>query len=266
MFIFWRIFGLLLTAILLSGCVTPQAPVSRGVINKINRVGVISVAAQSFVRVGPQTLLGRPAEREVIDISSWKIDDQYEAQVASQLRRLPNVVPVLLPYRRADFLSINENLTRDFGRVKRGAGNWIAAGKPVGKYCSENSLDGLIIIAERMTNRYPDAAFQIFVGAGTYAGVQDSGVAVIYLVAQMALFDCHTSSPLAVRWVASNKNEWTSAPIEFLPIFPVSADIAGTTMLDWSAQKFHEIKTRLVSVPASAWESTVRSMFLEEGQ
>jgi hypothetical protein len=256
-------------AAFLGGCATPQAPVSPGVAKRLHRIGIVSITAQTFVRRYSDAVLKRPSDGEEVGISSWQLDEQYEIQIAAELRKSTNITPILLSRERSDFMRVNQDHARGFGtiaKIRRGAGNWIAIKEPVEKYCATNSLDGVVIVAERMTNRYPDAAYQPFLGAGTYAGVPDSGVSVIHLIAQVALMDCANSSPLAIRWVATDRNEWVSPPVQFLPILPISAAAAGTSMLDWSAEQIEAVRGKLLNIAIPSWGPTLKSIFLEESR
>ncbi len=69
--------------ILLAGCATTR--IAPETVSRLKRVGVISVTAHEFYRRDTGlTVFGN--EREMQDISAWKVDDEYELQMQAPYR------------------------------------------------------------------------------------------------------------------------------------------------------------------------------------
>src|SRR3989442_7181178 len=72
--------------VVLAACATTQERVSTDALAKIKKVAVMSLTANEFHRQYTGfTLFGNESEKQ--DISSWKMDDEYEKQIPSVLTK-----------------------------------------------------------------------------------------------------------------------------------------------------------------------------------
>jgi hypothetical protein len=222
----------------------------------MHRVAVISLTARVFTRKYTGfTVFGN--ERDVLNISDWNTDEQYEAQLATELEKFPGITVIKAPYSIVEFSHVNDS--RFF---RSDDPNWGAIEDATRKYCSRNSLDGVLVLGSAETNDFLAKTNQRLSGAGTYTTHGMRGkVSVMHLISRMALFDCKTAKPIAIRTISNNQS---GAIIYSAPILMISQDISRRPIAQWSDEQRQQVRAQLSSLPGNAWSATLRSIFPAE--
>lgn len=243
----------------LFGCATQQIPIANDVASKINRVAVVSMTAKSFSRqYTGLTVFGN--EKEETDISDWKIDAQYEAQVADRLKQDYRLDVVTAPYSEPEFLHVND-LNGPWDAPAFWGPNWEAIETATKNYCTSNSLDAVIVLAKAKTGDFISGTNQFFGGAGIYSRGPMGKTAVVHLISKMALLDCATAKPLAIRHLASKQNGLPGEILRSSPTLPLSFEESRIPMRQWSPEQKRRVESSLLSLPRTAIAETLKSMF-----
>lgn len=255
-----EIFGVTSLALTMVGCATAPAPITPEAASRIHRVAVISSTAKVFTRqYTGLTVFGN--EHGEIDISDWKIDEQYEEQLAAELERLPGLTVVKAPYSQAAFSHVND-LNGPWDAPGFWGPNWGAIESVTRNYCAANRLDAILVVAKAKTNDFLGGSNQVFGGAGIYVRGPGSKISVMHLISKIALLDCTTAKPLAIRTVATNQQDLPGAIVRSAPMLNLPEAISRTPISQWSHEQKQRIRTDLSALPIRAWEITLRSMFL----
>lgn len=227
----------LLTLLVLGGCgATPQkaAPES---LASIRKVAVISLTGHEFHRrYTGATVFGNEYEKQ--DISAWKIDDEYEAQIGAALAGVARFEPVRVPYERKSFYRLYEQRRPD----------WSAVEEEAKSLASRHAVDALLVVVRRESQDFLAGTNQHFQGAGFYARGTGAAtpVSVMHLVASVALIDGRTGKPLAVR--------------DLVPLQKVPPEVARTRLTELGPERVAELRAALAALPRDAWEPTLREM------
>lgn len=254
-----RVLGLASLAATILGCTTAPTPIAREAANRIRRVAVIAAAAKTFTRqYTGLTVFGN--EKEEIDISGWKIDEQYEEQLASEIGKLAGLSVVKAPHSRAEFAHVND-LNGPWNAFSFGEPNWSAIEAATLSYCSANSLDAILVLSKATTHDFLGGSNQFFGGAGIYVRGPGSRISVMHLISKIALLDCRTGKPLATRFVAMNQNSPPGAIVRSAPVISLPAEVSRSPISQWSDQQKKQIQSSLAALPIQTWAITLRSIF-----
>ena len=228
---------ILLTLLVLGGCAgTPQkaAPES---LASIRKVAVISLAGHEFHRrYTGATAFGNEYEKQ--DISAWKIDDEYEAQLGAALAGVARFEPVRVPYERKGFYRLYEQRRPD----------WSAVEEEAKSVASRHAVDAILVVVRRESPDFLAGTNQHFQGAGFYSRGMGTttAVSVMHLVASVALIDGRTGKPLVVRDLA--------------PLQKVPPEMARARLAELGPERVAELRAALAALPRDAWEPTLRAM------
>jgi hypothetical protein len=245
-------------ALMMVGCATSPAPIAREAASRIHRVAVISSTAKVFTRQYTG-LTGFGNEMEEIDISDWKIDEQYEEQLATELGKLPGLTVVKAPYSPTEFSHVND-LNGPWDAPAFWGPNWGVIEAATRNYCSANTLDAILVVAKTKTRDFLGGSSQFFGGAGIYVRGPGSRVSAMHLISKIALLDCTTAKPLAVRAVAMNQYDLPGAIVRSSPLLSLPEEISRSPISQWSGEQKRRIQADLAALPIRAWAMTLRSM------
>jgi len=241
------------------GCATSPARISPEVAARIKRIAPISVTADNFTRqyVG-LTVFGN--EREEKPISDWTVDSAYEQQMASAIERIPGMVAIRAPYSASDFAHVND-LNGPWSAPAFWGPNWEAIGTAARAYCSNHSLDALLVVAKQTSGDFLGGTNQILSGTGIYVRGPGERVSVMHLLARVGLIDCLTGKVLVIRTLARTQETSPYAVRQAMPIVTLPGEISRTPIPQWSKEMHEEIRTHLIALPGNAWSETLQSMF-----
>ena len=255
------IIAVILVTALNAGCASIPKTATAEATSSYKRIGIISVTAQSFSRqhVG-LTVFGN--EQEKIDSSSWEIDSKYEQQVLKELSSLGGFEVVLGTYSRSEFLHIND-LNGPWDAPAFRGPNWGAIERPVKDYCATNKINAILVAFAGSGPDFLGGTNQMIGGAGIYTrGFGDyTRVSVLHLISGVALVDCQTAKPVAVRGLASLQDGWPGQILRASPLTPMPLEVSRTPLDRLSEPQVASIKTTLAELPASAWAPTIRAIF-----
>lgn len=246
-----------------AGCARPltqQPPLKQEAFAKIKRVAVVSVLAKTFTQqyVG-MTVFGN--ESEDINIASWKIDEQYEKQFSQELQRRYRFNIIHGAYAASGFEPANEMLTSWSSGGNPGP-NWAAAEPAVRKYCKAATLDAILLVAKDKTTDFLGRTNQEVTGVGIYTrGTPFLKIAAMHVVAKIALIDCATAKPLAVRTLAVSEEGAQNLRPNTLPVLNLDYEEARTPLSDWSYKRKQKLKADLATLPSKAIVETLKTMF-----
>jgi hypothetical protein len=248
----------ILLALMMVGCATAPVPIAHEAASRIHRIAVVSSTANVFTRqYTGLTVFGN--EKEEIDISDWKIDQQYEEQLAAELGKLPGLTVVKAPYSQAEFFHVND-LNGPWDAPAFWGPNWGAIEVATRNYCSANTLDAILVVAKAKTGDFLGGSNQFFGGAGIYVRGPGSRMSVMHLISKIALLDCTTAKPLVVRTVAINQNDRPGAIVRSAPLLSLPEEISRSPISQWSDVQKQRIQAGLTALPIRAWTITLRTM------
>lgn len=244
-----------------AGCASTPRTAAPEAISGYKRIGIISVATHSFSRLHVGfTVFGN--EQEKIDSSSWDIDSRYEQQLANQLSSLGGFEVVPGAYSRPDFLRIYE-LNGPWDAPAFRGPNWGAIEKPIKDYCAKHRLSGVLASFAVDAQDFIGGTNQYVRGAGIYTrGFGDSTRhSFLHLISAVALVDCQTAKPVAVRGLATTQEGWPGQILRASPMHAIPTEISRSPFDRLSEQQLAFIKGSLAELPAKAWEPTIRAIF-----
>lgn len=243
---FARLFVGMLLLTGLSGCSTAPSSVSEEVAARVNRIGIVSIVAQELHRgYTGFTVFGNEYEKQ--DISTWKVDDEYEKQVADTVREIGKV-PVIAEKDRKEFLGAH----LPNGPYEAPAFNsprWSAVTEVAKNYARQNNLDAVVIVVRQITGDFLAGTNQSIRGVGFYArGFGDATrVSALHLLGVVALIDGKTGQPLASTSIRV---------VDFVP-----PDISRRQLSQIESTEALETRARLIKLPQGYWERAVRDLF-----
>lgn len=248
-----------LLALFLTGCATQQVPIGSDVASKITRVAVISVTAKSFTRqYTGLTVFGN--EFEEADISDWKIDEQYEEQIRKELRRGYGFTVVEASYPVSEFARVND-LNGPWDAPAFWGPNWSSIESSTKSYCKNNSLDAVLVLAKSKTGDFLARTNQSFGGVGIYSRGPMQKVSVMHLVSKIALIECTTAKPLAIRLLAKRQDGLPGQIIQSVPLIFRDFNESRIPMHQWSPEYKNRIQSEVSTLPGEAIEVTLKSIF-----
>lgn len=245
-------------AISLVGCATQQIPVKGDVAAKINRVAVVSMTAKSFSRQYTGLTVFNN-EKEEFDISDWKIDARYEELFRNQLKNDFGMTPVIAPYSEQEFSRVND-LNGPWDAPAFWGPNFEAIATATKNYCENHSLDAVVVVAKAKSEDFLAGSNQYFGGAGTYTRGPIAKVANLHLISKVALMDCATAKPLAIRPLAAKQNGMYGDIIRSSPLLTINFEESMIPIQQWSPEQKQRVQTDLSNLPNSAISETLRSM------
>ena len=220
---------------LFSGCETVPKSINQEAIQRIKRVAVVSTVGDVFTRVYiGVTVFGN--EREELKVPEWRIDRTYEEQLAAELRKLPGMKVVDAAYPADAFSPVNGKRSPEWGAITTA----------VKAHCAANALDGVFMI----TKGY--GSFGML--AQAFRGGERRG-AYLTLSASLALLDCASLAPIAVRGPFMGIDEKGHLLTTGMA-YPESWPWYGK----WEPSVYDEARVALIKFGASAWGPTVAAM------
>lgn len=244
----------------LTGCATQNEPISQGVSQRIKRLAVVSVTAQVFTRkYTGMTVFGN--EKDEQDISSWQVDAQYEDQIAAEITRIRGVPPVAAPYHVADFMPVNKMPGIFLTSMYNGA-NWEAIESSTKAYCAKHTLDAVLLVAQTSVPDFFSGTNQVLSGAGFYVRGPIRGVSVMHLMSKLALLDCQSGKPLAVRMLARNQRPGFGSGMRSSPYQTAPEEISRMPTSAWTPEIRQKIRADLIQLPVQSWGPTIQSLFM----
>ena len=254
-----KILLLLSTPLIFAGCATPPAPLTSEAAAHIHRVAVISQTGAVLTRqYTGLTVFGN--EKEEKNISDWKIDAEYESQIAQEVEKNFGLSVVKTPYPAADFAHVND-LNGPWEAPAYWGPNWSAIEAAAKNHCAANSLDAILVLAQAKTYDFLAGTNQYFGGAGVYVRGPGNGTSVLHLIAKLALIDCTNALPVAVRTLAKNQNDMPGAIVRSSPLLTIPVEISRQPLPQWTTAQQDQIHTELVALPGTVWGDTLRSIF-----
>ncbi|MFZ6647644.1 hypothetical protein ACO0LO_18115 [Undibacterium sp. TJN25] len=259
-----RLPGIVAISLVAAGCSTlpsRQVPLSSDALSKLKRVAVVSVLARSFTQqyVG-MTAFGN--ETEEINIASWKIDEQYEKQFSQELQQRYRLNVVHAAYAASAFEPANEILSSWSSSGNPGP-NWAAAEPAVRKYCKASALDALLLVAKDKSTDFLGRTNQEMTGAGIYTrGTPFLKIAAMHVIAKVALIDCATAKPLAVRSLAVSEDGTKNARPDSRPVLQIDYEEARIPISDWTFKRKQKVRADLSTLPNKAITETLRTIFV----
>jgi hypothetical protein len=244
-------------AFIVTGCAsTPQPPLAENVRAGLKRVAVISTTGKTFTRQYTGLTVFNN-EKEEIDVTDWRIDEQYEEELRGVLEKEFGVTVVRAPYPVTEFLHVND-LNGAWDAPVNWGPNWDKITAVTQSYCTANALDGLLVLARSKTSDYIAGTNQSFGGIGIYGRGPAKTSAVLHLVAKLGLLDCKTGKPLMVRYFATDQEYFTqrAAPLATLP-----PELGTTPIASWTTDQRQLIRDEIRGLPFVAVRSTLRSLF-----
>jgi len=245
---------------LCAGCASAPRTASPETISNYKRIGVVSVTAQTFSlqHVG-LTVFGN--ELETIDSSSWDVDAKYEEQVAKQLSTLGGFEVVTAPYPRQDFLRVND-LNGPWDAPAFRGPNWGAVEKTIKDYCTKNQVGAILAVIAVDSPDFIGSTNQRIRGAGLYTrGFGASKRAILHVIAGVALVDCQTARPVAIRGLASMQEGFPGQILRASPIRPMPVDLSRAPLGQLTEPQLTTIKQALILLPEDAWPPTLHAVF-----
>lgn len=256
--------GIALAAAAIAGCATQPTPLGTELASKLKRVSVVSMVARSFTRqYTGLTVFGNEAEE--MDISDWKIDEQYEEQIGQALESRFGMTVVRAPYSSAEFSRVND-LNGPWDAPAFWGPNWAAIESATKRYCADNSLDAVLVMAKSKTGDFLAQTNQSFGGAGIYARGPVHKVAVMHLISKMALLDCATGKPLAIRPLAKKQSGFPSEIVQSQPLSFRDSNESRIPIGQWAPEYRQRIRSELAKLPREAIAETLKSILPGNGK
>jgi hypothetical protein len=245
----------------IAGCASSGSTVAPEAMARYQRIGVVSITAQRFTRqyVG-FTVFGN--ELDKLDIASWDVDARYEQQVAQVLTTFGGFEVVPGTTARAALLRVND-LNGPWDAPAFRGPNWGAAANAIKDYCTANRLNAFVLAFAVDAPDYLGNTNQYLRGAGTYArGIGDSTrLSVLHLITGVALVDCATAKPAAVRGLANSQEGFPGQTLRASPLRPIPPELSRTPLDQLTDAQKTTLKDALVTLPEVAWLPTLRALF-----
>lgn len=221
-------------------------------------MAVISMTADTFTRqyVG-LTVFNN--EKESIDISDWKIDAGYEDLIRNELERGFGIRTVNTPYSVSEFARVHE-LKGPWNAPAFWGPNWDAIAQATRNHCSKNSLDALLVMAKSKGDGTARSTHLAPEGAGLWGRGAFVDLAMLHLIARVALLDCTTGKPMAIRMLASRQFGSLSEISDSGPMLPVNFEDSQVPTEKWSPEKKLQYKNQLSTLPELAIKETLKSL------
>jgi len=232
---------------LLTGCATTRIAPEK--MASIKKVGVISLVAHEFYRdyVG-LTVFGN--EHEKIDISSWKVDDEYESQIQNALAALGRFEVVRVSYDRKEFYPVYD-VNGPWDAPAFRTPKWSAVESKFKRLADQNSLNALVVVISLLCEDFLGGSNQYFRGPGFYArGIGGmTAVSAMHLVSGIAVIDGLTGKTMAIRVMK--------------PIVKVPPELSRAKLGDIGEQRASQVRSMLIDLPKDRWEPIFKALFAD---
>ncbi len=247
---------------ILTGCATLR--VDADAIAKMKRVGAISLTAHDFQRRHTGlTVFGNEFEKQ--DISTWKVDDEYDLQIQGALEKLGLFQVVHVSHDRSQFYPVYD-LNGPWDAPAFRTPKWSAVEEKLRDFARVNSLDAIVLVIKgEIGDFFTGALGQVMRGAGFYSrGMGDStGFSILHLVATVVVIDGPTGKPLATRFLTRVQKSWR-ADLKTMPMVDVTSDLSRLKFNELTAANIADVRSKLIELPKDTWEPTFRAMLMSE--
>lgn len=252
---------LLLLFSALSACATFK-PLPKEVVSQWKRVGVMSQTGDRIFRLHVAAGLFRD-DVETLDVSSWKMDEAYDAQIADAVREVLQVEPVILAGRRTEFANVND-LDGPYAAPAFWGPNYSKIEAPTRKACEEESLDTILIAPRWQSEDLIGRTKAKIEGVGVYTRV---GTSRAHVLSMLAFMNCKTGKPLHRFWMRNPPTNQRSAlqqylegPPDRLPTEVLSSDLGVKPFASWNPAELEALREIVIRLPQPGWASTLREM------
>jgi hypothetical protein len=251
--LFTRLFPLFLV-VLLTACATVE-PLPKETVAQLKRVGVVSHTGDSLYKqyIGV-TVFGN--ERDLQDITDWKLDETYSEQVAAAVKVVFKAEPLVLAQYRREFAEVN-SLNGPWAAPAFWGPNFNKIGEVTRRACSEQNLDAVIVVSRWQSEDILGATNQKVEGVGVYAR---RGMAMAHVLSKVGFMDCKSGKPLTVARVMKAATPPNDAFQKRLVTAPVDPQVAAKPFSTWSQAEKNGLRALLSALPKEAWGSTLRAM------
>ena len=245
--------AIVLTTLLLSACATQEITISSEIAKRLNRVGIVSVTANTFTRqhVG-FTVFGNEFEQK--QLTDWDMNSQYESQLAKAVESVLGAKAVRATYAAADFSRVNE-LNGPWNAPAFWGPNWTAIEGATRTFCAANDLDAVVVAGRFKTSDIFGGSNQSVEGLGIYSG---RGGDLLHLLTVLGLIDCKTAKPLASRLVFRSRPGAEEKARKFFPAIELPSEVTRMKMSEWTPGTEEKLKQLVVSLPGPAWAETLK--------
>jgi hypothetical protein len=231
--------ALVLIAVLLSAFAKPATLPTVS----IKRFGVVSVVADKFTRsyIGITAFTNKIEE---IDVTSWGLDAAYADQLGKAAAAILSADYVAAPNTPGDFSRINQTNWR-------GASDGSSIEAAVKTSCAAGELDALLVISKDR-GKMPGSTIErvpMGIQGGGYGGF-------LRLSAAISMYDCttgHMQQSLLLRITPPGQEPR-------VPQVEISRDLMTHPLAEMDDKTRDEIKAKLLGLPESAWDLTLRRM------
>jgi hypothetical protein len=226
----------------------------------IKKVGVVSLAAHELNRQYTGfTVFGN--ERETHDISSWRVDDEYESQMQAALTSLGPYQVVRLGSQRKELFGVYELSGAD--KLALRALNLPAVEDRLKAIAGKEGLDAIVMVVKRDADDFLAGSNQRLRGAGLYArgAGERTTISVMHLLASVILIDGRTGQPLANRMLSRTQEGMAGTINRASPIDKVGTELTRAKFTEAPEARRNEVRKQLAELPRSAWAPTFRALF-----
>lgn len=244
--------GLALIVAIGAGCASTSQTAGSAKQLGYARIGVVSVAAQTFSRqyVGV-TAAGN--ETEQVDSAGWGVDGAYAQQVADALGEVTQADVVQGGYSAAEFAPLFAPMGADYK----------AAEKPLRAYCTRHKTDAVLAVYPASANDFLGNTNHVLRGAGMYA--HGSRVSALALIAAVGMFDCASVRLVAWRNLATRQDGAPGQIVRASPYTAIPKTLTRSPLEKLTAAQRATIKEALINLPEKAWAPTLHALFDKKG-
>jgi len=228
--------------VFLTGCMAAQT-VPKEISSTLERVGVITLGADELdqIYIGPTVFSN---ERELHDISEWKLDGEYENQLRVGLESLRLFEVIALDYRREAFLGVYDvNGPWDAPAFRKP--KWSAIEKQLKDLASRESLDAVVML---LTDKF---CYQEMCRRGIEVTTQKPlGMKAISWVgfgSFIVFIDGNTGKPIVTTRFGLHEN--------------IENDLSRTKLGNYSDEQLNKLKGILVNGPKDNWVPVLTKFF-----
>ncbi len=216
------------------------------------------MTAQQFTRqyVG-LTVFGN--EMESMDVADWRIDAHYEHRLGTMLGDDYGLQVVPAAYSTVDFGHVND-LKGPWNAPAFWGPNWEKIEPATLKYCADNSLDAVLVLAKTKHTDFLFGTNQDIDGAGVYGRGPVAKQAFLHLMSKLALLDCKTAKPLAVRYLSDVQSGLPGTILHAAPTQPFDFEESRLPWAQWSEEQKQAVRARLTNLPDHAFAVTLLSI------
>lgn len=246
--------------VILAGCATTQERVSTNALAKIKKVAIMSLTAHEFHRQYTGFMVfGNEYEKQ--DISTWKVDDEYETQIQNVLTKLGRFDISRISYERKDFYSVYD-INGPWDAPAFRTPKWAAVEEKLKEFATRNSVDAIVVILKRESGDFLAGTNQYFRGAGFYVrGMGDkTSVSMLHLLSSAVLVDGQTGKPLATKILVRMQEGWPGTVARAAPMMNIAPEISRAKLAELNHDAMMDVRAKLVDLPKDAWDPTLKAL------